>query len=158
MENTLCFIQLFNFNSYILVIGKRNGVFFDMSYIMDRYMKLERKDLIIGVPIMIIIIIKLASYDKNLATIIASCTVLLVMRTFIDEKLMKVVVKVMAFLLLPTIMLVVSQYYPKVLLIDIRKLYLLIIINTIIEIFFNRVREKIQSKINSIMEKFCEKF
>ena len=123
---------------------------------MDNLIKLEKKDLFIGVPIMIIIIIKLASYDKNLATIIASCTVLLVMRTFIDEKLMKVVVKVMAFFILPTIMLIVSQYYPKILLIDIRKLYLLMIINTIIEIFFNNCVKKIQSKIESAMKIFCE--
>ena len=45
---------------------------------MDNLIKLEKKDLFIGVPIMIIIVIKLASYDKNLATIIASCTVLLI--------------------------------------------------------------------------------
>ena len=125
---------------------------------MDKYIELKAKDLIIGIPLMIGVVIKLAVYNRNLAIIFASCTVLLVMRTFIDEKLMKVVVKLMSFVLLPTIILAVSQYYPKLLLIDIRKLYLLMIINTIIEIFFNRVTKKIQAKINSKMDKFCERF
>ena len=124
---------------------------------MDRYIVLEKKDLIIGIPLMIWIVVKLTAYDRNLAIILASCTVLLIMRTFIDERIMKVVVKVMAFLLLPTIILAVSQYYPKISLIDIRKLYLLMIINIIIEIFFNNCVKKIQAKIEEKMKIFCER-
>ena len=124
---------------------------------MDRYIVLEKEDLIIGIPRLIWIDVKLTGYDRNLAIILASCTIMLVMRVFIDEKLMKIVMKLMSFVLLPTIMLAVSQYYPKISLIDIRKLYLLVIINTIVEIFFNNCVKKIQSKIDFIMNPFYKR-